>query len=511
MAFTIEPVDRESTAPIYDQIATRIREQIEDGRLKPGVKLPASRELAKRLDIHRRTVMQAYDRLVEAGWLRSGVGQGTFVQEPEERERTVSRQQGPSGLLGSARGAFAWDAQIRRRRDSGSAMWRLLSETRPDPEWIRFTGATADPALFPTAEFREVVNEVLRDLGAHALDYGQPEGLLSLREALSERLLTRGVRASADQILIVNGSQQGLDLIARLLVSEGDSVFVEEPGYPNGFRLLAASGARLRPIPVDDHGLSVPSLAQGISEGAARFLYTMPMFQNPTGVTLAPERVGPLLDLAARARLPIVEDQFDGDLCYDGESPRPLKAEDRHEGVILLGSFSKILFPGLRLGWLVVPRPLLPALRELRQLVDLSSGLLVQHAMDRFCRRGLLDHHLDVVRAQNGNRLRCMLEALDREMPEGVRWTTPRGGLTLWLSLPAGSDSFEFLSLARSRGVDFTPGPLFFPSGGGHEYLRLSFTREPVERIEAGIRILGELVREHADRGSEGTGGRPFV
>jgi 2-aminoadipate transaminase len=199
--------------------------------------------------------------------------------------------------------------------------------------------------------------------------------------------------------------------------------------------------------------------------------------------------------------MPVIEDRFDAELVYDGLVPEPLRAQDREGLVVLLGSFSKILFPGLRLGWMVVPPQLAAPLRELKQLADFSSGLLAQYAMDLYCRRGLLDRHLERVRGIYGSRLRVMLEAMNREFPSGVEWTRPRGGLTLWVSLPPGVDSLELLAQARREGVDFSPGPLFFPSGGGTGSMRLSYIREPEERIRKGIAVLGRLLRAETPEG----------
>jgi 2-aminoadipate transaminase len=371
-------------------------------------------------------------------------------------------------------------------------------------------GATADPSLFPTEDFRACLEDVFRELGADALEYGPPEGFGPLREWVAELLGARGVAVDPDQVFIVSGSQQGLDLISRLLVREGDSVLVEEPGYTNGFRLFQANGARAVGVELDGGGLRLDALAAQVEGRGARLLYTMPVFQNPTGTCLAEDRRGTLLDLCARHALPIVEDQFDADLSYDGEPPRPLKSMDERDQVVLLGSFSKILFPGLRLGWMAVPRPLLAPLRELKQMSDLSSGLLSQCAMNLFCRRGLLARHLTRVRQVYGGRLSVMLESLEREFPSGTRWTRPRGGLTLWVTLPPGSDTWELLQAARREGVEFSPGALFFPGGGGSEHLRLSWIRESEERIRRGIALLGSLVANQKPSAGVLTAPGPF-
>jgi 2-aminoadipate transaminase len=547
---------RDGGAPLYRKIAVSIRTRILAGTLTPGVKVPSSRDLAKRLGVHRRTVVAAYQLLEQEGLVYSGVGQGTFVGarfdksdaaaenrgsqppalgtarepkgpptpgEPEPTSRVPDpgpvrskRPDSPGFSLRSdrpddeTRGLFSWEAFL-RRPEGPADLWRFVGREGTAPGAIRFTGATADPALFPTDDFRGVLDDAFHLYGSGALEYGPTEGYAPLREWVAERLRDRGVRVDPDEVMIVSGSQQGLDLVARLLLHDGDAVMVEEPGYPNGFRVFQAAGARALGVPLDDGGLRLDLLERVARRDGPRLLYTMPIFQNPTGLSLADDRTGPLLDLCGRLGMPVVEDQFDADLFYEGPLPCPLKAADDRGLVLLLGSFSKILFPGLRLGWLVVPRPLLPALHELKQMTDFSSGLLAQCAMDLYCRRGLLDRHLERVRAIYGTRLGVMLRALDEEFPPDVRWTRPRGGLTLWVSLPAGMDALDLWAQARREGVDFTPGPVFFPSGGGNGHFRLSYIRETEERIQSGIALLGALVKANLARGAAPSAAGPFI
>jgi 2-aminoadipate transaminase len=550
---------REGDAPLYRQIAGAIRTRAVARTLTAGVKLPSSRDLAKRLGVHRRTVVAAYQLLEREGLVYSSVGQGTFVGAHVDEHgagTTIGRSRAPtpetspgntgpavpgepapslrapgSGSMGPTRpnwpassllshgpdrpdddlrGLFSWEAFL-RRPDGPADLWRFVGREGTAPGAIRFTGATADPALFPTDDFREVLDDAFGLYGSGALEYGPTEGYAPLRQWVAERLHSRGVRADPDEVMIVSGSQQGLDLVARLLLHDGDAVMVEEPGYPNGFRVFQAAGARAVGVPLDDGGLRLDLLERVARRDGPRLLYTMPIFQNPTGLTLADDRTGPLLDLCGRLGLPVVEDQFDADLFYEGPLPRPLRAADDRGLVLLLGSFSKILFPGLRLGWLVVPRPLLAALHELKQMTDFSSGLLAQCAMDLYCRRGLLDRHLERVRAIYGARLRVMLRAMEEEFPQEVRWTKPRGGLTLWVSLPSGLDALDLWAQARREGVDFTPGPVFFPSGGGTGHFRLSYIRETEERIRRGIALLGSLVKAHLARGAAPSAAGPFI
>jgi 2-aminoadipate transaminase len=231
-------------------------------------------------------------------------------------------------------------------------------------------------------------------------------------------------------------------------------------------------------------------------------LYTMPVFQNPTGLTLSRDRRTRLLALASERGLPIVEDHFDAELDYRGDAPPPLLAQGSPQNVVMLGTFSKILFPGLRVGWIVVPEPLIGPLSEMKVCADLSGGLLTQMALYEFCRRGLLDTHLARIRERNGSRLAAMNSALDAHMPPGVRWTRPTGGMCLWLRLPKGLDADELAGEALRRGVAVSAGTAFHTNGGGWDGLRLCFIREDEERIRTGIRMLAETIESGIARRS---------
>lgn len=504
-------LDRSSELPLYAQIARALEALIRRGSLGPGVKLPSSRQLAEAVGVHRKTVVQAFSVLESAGLVSSGVGQGTFVRSVGAFESGAS----PAGPGAAALSVAQSDAAGSETGNPGTGepFWsRRLSPAsrraqqrnepwmpRPLPEGaIRLSGGTADPAFFPTEEVRQAIDGALSRHGARCLDYASPEGLLELREWIADGLRLRGVRVEPDQIVIVNGSQQGLDLVTRLLLEPGSSVFVEEPGYRNGFRMFQAAGCRVTGVTVDHDGLVPEELDRLAAQGAPRLLYTIPAFQNPTGMCLSVDRAARLLECAHRHAFPVLEDQFTADLAYEGDTPVPLLALDRGAQVIQLGTFSKILFPGFRLGWLVLPRDLIGPARELKQTMDLSSSLLTQYAMNDFCRAGALDRHLRTIREINSERLRVALDAMTREFPEGASWTVPRGGLNLWVRLPNEVDAVRLGDLARRQGVGVAPGPAFFPGGGGTGFLRLTFVREPEDRLREGLRILGALMRDDA-------------
>jgi GntR family transcriptional regulator/MocR family aminotransferase len=478
-------LDRRGQTPIYAQVAAAIRERIQSGRLAGGAKLPATRELADALRVNRATAVEAYRLLREDGWVRSGVGSGTFVVARESDEAATPAAE--------------------------SSFWSLRLEDLPRPEHdrgptsisadtIRLTSPTADPAAFPLQDFREVLDEIFRREGSACLDYGPPDGYPPLREILATRLERQGVHVDPSQVLLTNGSQQGLELIFRLLAPPGRTLLIEEPTYPLALRTARALKLSVRSVPLDDEGLRLDLLARILDETRAGMLYTMPVFQNPTGLTLSRDRRARLLALAAERGLPIVEDHFDADLDYKGDAPPPLLAEGSPPNVVVLGTFSKILFPGLRVGWIVMPEPLIGPLSEMKVCADLSGGLLTQMALYEFCRRGLLDAHLERIRERNGARLAAMLSALDAHMPSGVRWTRPTGGMCLWVRLPKGLDADEVAGEALRRGVAVSPGTAFHTSGGGWDGLRLCFIREDDERIRAGIRLLAGTIEDGISR-----------
>lgn len=477
---------------LYMQVADALRDSIAGGSLSGGERLPATRALAAQLGVHRHTIAQAYRTLEQQGLVRLLVGAGTFVAARApgtDRHAAATAPQPP----------FSWlpllsNAQALAEDPAG---WLTPRGVQLPKSPIQLTGAVAAACDFPLADFSECMRSVLAERDPQLLDYGPPEGYLPLRSWIAERLGKLGVpQLDAARVFITNGSQQGLDLVAKLLLAPQDWVIAEAPTYTAAFVVLRHAGARIATVPVGDDGLSVDALAALLEREPAKFLYTMPGYQNPTGVTLGAASRAGLLEIARRHGLAIVEDHYDSDLHYSGGPPRPLLADDPDGQTIHLGTFSKMLFPGLRLGWMVVPTELVESVRRLRWAADLSSATLTQRVMDRFCRRGYVDKHLTRLRERNGRRLQAMLAALEAEFPRAARWTRPSGGMTLWCELPAAVNTLELFHEAARRGVLFSPGIAFFPNGGGGSAMRLTFNRESEARIRHGIGILGEMIAE---------------
>ena len=486
------PLDRSQATPLARQIQAHLERLMRDGFLAPGVKLPATRELAQRLGLNRTTVTLVYEELVARGLLRAHVGQGTFVAEgPARPVRPLDEAKPPakidwSGLF--SKGSQLVAADVRRRE--------LYNQvTRPTARVISFAGGMPDSGLFPTDAFRKVLNRVISLEGAELLQYYPAGGYPPLRRFLASYLLRFGVEARPEEILIVNGSQQGFDLIARTLVDPGDFVAIEQPSYPRAIQVFRSFGAQLLPVPMSDSGLRLDILERVLERHPPKLLYCQPSAHNPTGLTMPAAARRRLLELAGRYQVPVVEDGFDGSLFYGERPPAPLKATDPNGLVLYIGTFSKILFPGLRLGWLVAPPPAIERLSAAKQLSDIHTSPLIQAAVYHFCQRRLLERHLRRSAAEYSRRRTLLLEALSRRMPKGVSWTHTQGGFSLLVTLPEGIDAATLLPRALERGVAFTPGSAFFLDDGGERTLRLSFSSVPANRIEEGVRRLSEAIR----------------
>lgn len=444
------------------------------GRLAPGSQLPASRDLAAQLDVNRTTVTNAYDELVKAGVARSHVGQGTFVAIPAPPK--------------SMRWSFS------RAVESARARVRPAIEPTGHADSIDFASLVPDEELFPVEAFRVVLDDVLRRKGKELLQYGPAAGYPPLREHIAARLSEGGIRADANNVLIVNGTQQALDLICRTLLDPGDRVAVESPTYTIILPLLAQYQAQVSEVPMTPRGMDLTALERLLDRFVPKFIFTMPTFHNPTGISMDEEARRDLLKIASRHRVPIIEDDFDSELRFDGAPLASLKALDEEQSVIHIGTFSKGLFPGVRLGWIVAPDAVVETIVRSKLISDYHTSLLPQAAVLEFCRRGHYDAHLKTLATICREKNQVLLSALERHFPDGVHWTRPQGGFAYWITLPEGLSTDKLVRECADQGVRFTPGGHFSARGDGQRSLRLSVSRVPLERIEDGVRRLGEVL-----------------
>ena len=466
-------LDSSSGTPLYRQLYEQLAARIRGGAWGQGARLPATRELAGLLGLNRTTVSAAYEILESEGLIAGKVGRGSFV-------------------TGNARTA-------------GGIRWHELlehGELAPHPaagafgnEGISFAVSRPSRELFPLEEFRASCAAVLarQDL-ADILQLGSPSGYEPLRRFLFDTARFEGVAGAGDDLLITSGCQQALDLIGRVLLRPGDAVAVEDPIYPGLKNLLAGLGAHLVGIPVGEHGVDVAQLVRALERSRPRLIVVTPNFQNPTGATLPLAARQALLDAAHAAGVPVVENDPYGDLRYAGSPVAPLKRLDARGGTVLLRSFSKVSFPGLRVGWAVGPKPLLDRMRQAKEASDLHSDQLSQAVLLEFAESGRLEAHKLRVLASGTERLRATLDACREFLPPDAQWTRPEGGMNLWVRLPEPLDAGELLPKVQKEGVAYLPARYFSVSKLEPGALRICFAGLEPGQIRAGLGVLGKVV-----------------
>ena len=382
-----------------------------------------------------------------------------------------------------------WKLAARAEKMNPSVIREILKVTEK-PGIISFAGGLPSPKTFPIAEFDAASHKVLSEDGQAALQYAASEGFPALREAVAAMLPWN---VDPAQVLITTGSQQGLDLVAKILIDGGSKILVETPTYLGALQAFTPMEPAVVSVASDDEGVVVDDLVAKAKD--ARFIYLLPNFQNPTGRSMSEARRAAVSAAAAQAGLPIIEDNPYGELWFDEEPPLPLTARNP-EGCIYLGSFSKVLAPGLRLGFLVAPKHIYPKLLQAKQAVDLHTPSFTQRMVAEVLKGNFLDRHVPTIRALYKSQRDAMLVALEREMAGlDVQWNTPAGGMFLWARLPEGMSAVNLLPQAVERGVAFVPGAAFYADHGDARTLRLSFVTASVEQINIGVKALAEAIR----------------
>lgn len=465
-------LDASSETPLYRQLYDRLSGLIASGKLARGGRLPATRELAGLLGLNRTTVSAAYALLESQGLIQGHVGRGSFVLgEPD-----------------LSRPGLSWE-QILPPTEAGAP-----PPPPAAPEAISFTSSRPAEELFPVEAFRLTCDEVLASPQASAiLQLGSPAGYPPLRHYLLDEARRDGIARAGDDIIITNGCQQALDLIQRVLVRPGDQVLLEDPVYPGLKNLFPKAGAQLAGVPIGADGLDLEALDRIATRTKPRLLVITPNFQNPTGNTLGLDARRAILRTMRAAGCVLVENDIYGELRYEGEPLRSMKQMDSTGDTILLHSFSKLTFPGLRVGWVIGPRPLISRLTQAKELADLHTDQLSQAALLRFVESGRLEAHRERVLRAGAERLKAILEACEAHLPAGSFFTRPQGGMNLWVRLPAPLDAGELLARAHSRGVSYLPGRYFEVSRREPGGLRLCFAGLDPQKIRTGVEILGQI------------------
>jgi DNA-binding transcriptional MocR family regulator len=464
-------LDSNSGTPIYRQLASYLTRLIEIGDLLPGDRLPPTRELAGQLGLNRTTVSAAYEALEQGGFIKGSVGKGSFV-------------------CGGTQAGLDWSRALTASLSVSTGASRATA--------INFSASRPSERLFPVDEFRASCDEVLASERLRSLlQVGSPAGYEPLRTYLMRR---SDFVSPGDDIVVTNGCQQAVDLLRRALVRAGDLVAIEEPVYPGLRNLFLEAGAELIGVAVGADGAEPASLRRAFEAGAKIAVLT-PSFQNPTGASIPAANRRSIVEMARAFGAVLIENDIYSELAYaEGEPAPKLKALDPN--VILLGSFSKIAFPGMRCGWIIAPRPAIARVTELKQLADLHTDQLSQAFLLRFAESGRLAAHQAKMIAAGRERVRAVEQACRMHLA-GCRYRVPSGGMNMWIELPAGVDAGQLRGLAQQAGVDYLPGRYFAVSRSLDSGLRLSFAGPEPAEIRRGLEILGSLIRSAVGTGEE--------
>lgn len=483
-------LDKSSSVPLGEQIARGIKAQIQAGILPAGSRLMSSRDLASELDVNRATVVHSYRDLKEQGLLESGVGRGTFVRPGWQEE--------------DARGEAAAD----RLPVDWSARLTLQSFPSATPsvgpgrrKMVPLSRAVVHPSLFPWDDLQARLLSVMKETGPGILEYSSPAGYGPLRKALRARLARRGIDFERNEILIVNGSQQGLDLVARLLLQKRSVVLTSRPAFSGALGVFRLAGAVPHGVSMDADGMRIDELVSLIGTHRPDLIYAVPSYHNPTGVCLSADRREALLRLAQRHGVPLLEDDWLADLDPP-EGPVRLKAMDAADHVLYLGTASKVLVPGFRLGWLVVPREIFPAFLALKKGADLACNLPGQVVLCRMLQDGSYDAHVDRLRTELDRRRDLVNRTIEASFPAFARPLGVHRGMVLWIQLPPELDVGRIVEAAHQQGIEITAGKPFDPQGQELPGFRISYATAEDDQLEPALQSLGAILKDAGEQSS---------
>ncbi len=473
----ITTLNPDAESPLYRQLYLQIRELIESQQLPRGGRLPATRELAGQLGLNRTTVSAAYELLESEGLITGHVGRGSFVAG-----------------TGNTSGRVPW-------RDILESPASISPAAPTSTPVAGFSSSRPSELLFPLEEFRSTCTEVIQSADAQTiLQLGSPSGYPPLRRYLLDVSRAEGVLRESDDLLITSGCQQAFDLLQHTLVRKGETVLLEDPVYLGVRHVFERAGARLVGVPVGADGIDLEALERIVAREHPRLLAVTSNFQNPTGATLPLASRKALLRIAQQAGVIVIENDIYGALAYEGDLIATIKRLDDSGDTVLLRSFSKLAFPGLRVGWVIGPRALIEKLTEAKLWSDLHADQLSQAVLLRFAESGRLERHRQKMLAAGRERLRAALNACEKYLPPEAKFTRPRGGMSLWVRLPEPLDAGELLPRAEREGVTYLPGKYFAVSRPEPNSLRISFAGMTPDQIRSGIAILGRIFTEELER-----------
>lgn len=477
-------LDREGEEPIYRQLIRYIRSQIESGELVPGTRLPASRDLAKQLNISRISVVNAYAELRSQGFLSAHAGRGTFI--------AGDNHNAPGG---NGNGHHTAQEVPTTPDRSIREMMRMARK----PGVISFSQGSPPAEFFPVRHLRDALNAVIDRDGARALGYEVGEGFAPLRAAVRDYVSALGIQCSADQVLITGGTQQALDLVVQALLSENELMVSENPTYLGMIDIVRTRRVQIHGISMDEDGIRLDMLENFILDHHPKLIYVMPSFQNPTGMVMPLHRRRQLLNLANEYRIPILEDAVYHELRFEGESLPPLKALDDTGIVLHASGFTKMMLPGIRIGYLISDGTHYERLLRVKQAADISTSALNQRAMHLMLERGVMAQQLERNNRELARRRDAALAAAARHLPPGSKWNLPQGGLYLWVKLPkTGPTAAELYVSAVHLGVAYAIGSVFYTNACGGHMIRINYGAHKPADIEEGFKRLGRAWRELA-------------
>ncbi|WP_394846552.1 PLP-dependent aminotransferase family protein [Pendulispora brunnea] len=479
------PLDAASPTPLFAQIAQAISDDIARGRLKQGDSLPGTRTLADTLGVHRTTVAAAYAELEAQGWVGTRRGSATFVAtaSPDAEPRRLTRARPSPGV--ARRAGFPVEAVRERLQDEASP-----------PGTLELWGGSPDSRLVPVELLARAYRRVARDHGVHLLDYtGESRGQKRLRAAVASMVSTaRGIAAGENDVMITRGSQMAIDLVARALVAPGDVVAVESPGYKLAHAVFQRAGARVVPIPVDRDGIDVDELQRQTASARIRLVYVTPHHQYPTTVVLTPTRRLALLELARQHGMAIVEDDYDQEFHYDGRPILPMASADPHGQVIYIGTLAKILAPGLRLGFVIAPEPVLARMAYERELIDRQGDGVLECAVAELLEEGEIQRHVRRMRRIYQARRDALCEAIDKHLAGAISYVKPPGGMALWTRAAGDVDVDRWQRRALEKGVHFQTGRQFFLDGARAPYARFGYAMLNERELLTAVRRLAQAL-----------------
>ena len=464
--------------PKYQMIVEFIKEKISNGEWAIGSHIPSQRKLANMFEVNRSTVITALEELMADGLIKGIAGKGTVVTN-----NTWT-------LMGN-QFSTNWNENITLgiHKPSVSTV-QEINKAESNNNLIQLSKGELSPDLFPLEEMKHIIQKVSNQLAPFG--YEEPKGNIKLRQTISNYLKKRGVNVSPSSILVVSGALQALYLISIGLLKKGSSVFLELPSYLYSLTVFQSAGMELKGLPMDSAGIMVDSIYQSKEKGN-NVLYTIPTFHNPTGTLMQEIRRKELMEYCVRQQLPIIEDDVYRDLWIDNPPPEPLKARDQHGNVLYLGSLSKTLSPGLRIGWVVGPESVIDRLADLKMQSDYGSSTLSQLVATEWLSSGLYDYHLENIREQLMIRRQVALEALEKYLSHYTRWDIPKGGFFIWIKIRSLFKVEKLYKKALSRGILINPGSIYSEQSG--QYIRLSYGFASLDEIEKGIFELSKIIK----------------